>query len=193
MADLGTVSILVDVRGQPIVKDLAKDLNNVATAEKQVSAATQKVMADFKRMQAITAMLKKTTDDTSNSFQRFSATELQQATQRMRGFESSLANTRRGMGQMGMATQQVGYQVGDFLVQIQSGTSAFVAFGQQATQLVGILPAFSKQLGMSVGSLIGISSVLGIAIPLATAFGAAWMRTSEEVKEGADKQKQAYD
>lgn len=193
MADLGTVSILVDVRGQPIVKDLAKDLNNVATAEKQVSAATQKVMADFKRMQAITAMLKKTTDDTSNSFQRFSATELQQATQRMRGFESSLANTRRGMGQMGMATQQVGYQVGDFLVQIQSGTSAFVAFGQQATQLVGILPAFSKQLGMSVGSLIGISSVLGIAIPLATAFGAAWMRTSSEVKEGADKQKQAYD
>jgi hypothetical protein len=111
----------------------------------------------------------------------------------MQGFESSLANTRRGMGQMGMATQQVGYQVGDFLVQVQGGTNWMVAFGQQATQLVGILPAFSRVLGVSVGSLIGISSVLGIAIPLATAFGAAWMRTSEGVKEGADKQKQAYD
>ncbi len=193
MADLGTISILVDVRGQPIVKELATDLSNVAKEEVKVSAATQRVMADFKRMQQITAMLKKDTDAASASFQRFSARELQQASQRMQGFESALANTRRGMGQMGMATQQVGYQVGDFLVQIQSGTSAFVAFGQQATQLVGILPAFSKQLGMSVGSLIGISSVLGIAIPLATAFGAAWMRTSEGVKEGADKQKQAYD
>lgn len=196
MADLGTVSILVDVRGQPIVKDLAKDLNNVATAEKQVSAATQKVMADFKRMQAITAMLKKTTDDTSNSFQRFSAKELQQTTQRLRGFESSLANTRRGMGQMGMATQQVGYQVGDFLVQVQSGTNFMVAFGQQATQLVGILPAFSKQLGMSVGSLIGISSGLGIAIPLLTAIGAVFMRTGEQADQGAkgvDKYKEAIE
>ena len=196
MADLGTVSILVDVRGQPIVKDLAKDLNNVAAAEKQVSAATQKVMADFKRMQAITAMLKKTTDDTSNSFKRLSVQELQQASQNMQGFERALANTRRGMGQFGMATQQVGYQVGDFLVQVQSGTNAFVAFGQQATQLVGILPAFSRQLGLSVGTLIGISSGLGIAIPLITAIGAAFMRTGQEAEDsakGVDTYKKALD
>ena len=191
MADLGTISILVDVRGQPIVKELATNLSNVAKEEVKVSAATQRVMADFKRMQQITAMLKKDTDAASASFQRFSAKELQQASQRMQGFESSLANTRRGMGQMGMATQQVGYQVGDFLVQIQSGTNFMVAFGQQATQLVGILPAFSKQLGMSVGSLIGISSVLGIVIPLATAIGAAFMRTGEDAS-GASEGLDAY-
>ena len=196
MADLGTISILIDVRGQPIVKELATDLSNVAKEEVKVSAATQRVMADFKRMQQITAMLKKDTDAAAASFQRFSAKELQQASQRMQGFESSLANTRRGMGQMGMATQQVGYQVGDFLVQIQSGTSAFVAFGQQATQLVGILPAFSGVLGMSVGSLIALSSGLGIAIPLLTAIGAVFMRTSEEsntATQAVDKQKQAYE
>jgi hypothetical protein len=196
MSDLGTVSILVDVRGQPVVRELAKDLNNVAAAEAKVSAATQKVMADYRRTRDIMAMLKKTTDDTSASFQRFSAKDLQQASQRMQGFESALANTRRGMGQMGMATQQIGYQVGDFLVQIQSGTNFMVAFGQQATQLVGILPAFSKQLGMSVGSLIGISSVLGIAIPLLTAIGAVFMRTGEASAEATreiDAQKQAYD
>jgi hypothetical protein len=196
MADLGTISILVDVRGQPIVKELATDLSNVAKEEVKVSVATQRVMADFKRMQQITAMLKKDTDAASASFQRFSAKELQQASQRMQGFESSLANTRRGMGQMGMATQQVGYQVGDFLVQIQSGTSAFVAFGQQATQLVGILPAFSGVLGMSVGSLIALSSGLGIAIPLLTAIGAVFMRTSEESEvatQSVNKQKEAYD
>jgi hypothetical protein len=196
MSDLGTVSILVDVRGQPVVRELAKDLNNVAVAEAKVSAATQKVMADYRRTRDVMSMLKKTTDDTSASFQRFSVRDLQQASQRMQGFESALANTRRGMGQMGMATQQIGYQVGDFLVQVQSGTNFMVAFGQQATQLVGILPAFSKQLGMSVGSLIGISSVLGIAIPLLTAIGAVFMRTGEASAEATreiDAQKQAYD
>ena len=186
MADLGTVSILVDVRGQPIVRELAKDLNNVAVAEKKVSDATQKVMADLQRTRDIMANVKRATDDTSASFQRFSAKELQQASQRMDGFETALANTRRGMGQMGMATQQVGYQVGDFLVQVQSGTNFMVAFGQQATQLVGILPAFSRQLGMSVGTLIGISSVLGIVIPLVTAIGAAFMRTSSEADSSSE-------
>lgn len=196
MADLGTVSILVDVRGQPIVRELATDLNNVAVAENKVSAATQKVMADLQRTRDIMANLKKTTDDTSASFQRFSARELQQAGQRMQGFETALANTRRGMGQMGMATQQVGYQVGDFLVQIQSGTNPLVAFGQQATQLVGILPAFSGVLGMSVGSLIALSTGLGIAIPLLTAIGAVFMRTGEASAEATrqiDAQKEAYD
>lgn len=184
MSDLGTVSILVDVRGQPVVKELATDLNNVAAAETKVSAATQKVMEDFRRTREIMANVKRATDDTSASFQRFSAKELQQASQRMNGFESALANTRRGMGQMGMATQQIGYQVGDFLVQVQSGTNWMVAFGQQATQLVGILPSFAGSLGMSVGSVIALSSGLGIAIPLVTALGAYFMRTSEEVNQG---------
>ena len=196
MSDLGTVSILVDVRGQPVVRELAKDLNNVAAAEAKVSAATQKVMADYRRTRDVMAMLKKTTDDTSASFQRFSVRDLQQASKQMRGFEAALANTRRGMGQMGMATQQLGYQVGDFFVQIQSGTNFMVAFGQQATQLVGILPAFSKQLGMSVGSLIGISSFLGIAIPIITAIGAAFMRTGEDASnasEGLDAYQKALE
>jgi hypothetical protein len=184
--DLGTIGILVDVRGQPIIKELATDLSNVAKEEARVSAATQKVMADFKRTRDIMAMLKKSTDDTSVAFQRFSVTQLQQTSQQVRKFESAIANTRRGMGEMGMATQQLGYQVGDFFVQIQSGTNAFVAFGQQATQLVGILPAFAKQLGVSVSSLIAVSSVLGIVIPIVTAIGAAFMRTGENANSGSE-------
>ena len=84
--------------------------------------------------------------------------------------------SQRGMNAMGMAVQQTGYQVGDFLVQIQSGTNAFVAFGQQATQLVGILPMFNP-------ALVGLSAGLGIAIPLVTALGAAFMRTKDEAKD----------
>jgi hypothetical protein len=93
--------------------------------------------------------------------------------------EQAAANQFAGrrMNAMGMATQQVGYQVGDFLVQVQSGTNAFVAFGQQATQLVGILPLMADSLNVSTGRMILISSVLGILIPLMTAFGAALART----------------
>ena len=186
MADLGTVNIVIDIHGQPLVKELARDFDAVTISEKKVSSATQKVMADFQRMKSIMQTLKTEADGTSNSFQRFSAQHLQQTSQRMQGFESVLANTQRSMGKMGMATQQVGYQVGDFLVQIQSGTNWMVAFGQQATQLVGILPSFAGKLGMSVSSLIGISTGLGIAIPLLTAIGAYFMRTGKDAKDGAD-------
>lgn len=104
----------------------------------------------------------------------------------MENIDRQLANNRaaavgnvRGMNAMGVAIQQTGYQVGDFLVQIQSGTNAFVAFGQQATQLVGVLPMFNP-------ALVGISAALGIIIPLATAFGAAWMRTRDAANSISD-------
>jgi len=97
--------------------------------------------------------------------------------------DSSQRGTRH-MSRAGVAMQQTGYQVGDFLVQIQGGTNPMVAFGQQATQLVGVLymlPAATLAgsvgimgLTISVGLLI---ASLGIIIPLATALGAAWMRT----------------
>jgi hypothetical protein len=91
----------------------------------------------------------------------------------------------RKMSSTGMAMQQVGYQAGDFLVQVQGGTNAMVAFGQQATQLVGILPMFSSFMGLSGTKLIALSAGLGIAIPLFTAVGAAFMRTRDKAKESA--------
>jgi len=54
----------------------------------------------------------------------------------------------------GMISQQVGYQVGDFFVQIQGGTNKFVAFGQQATQLAGLLPGLA-------GAIVGVSISVG--------------------------------
>ena len=86
---------------------------------------------------------------------------------------------------MGVATQQLGYQVSDFIVQIQSGTNGFVAFGQQASQLVGVLPLVATQLGITATAAIGLSASLGIIIPLVTAFGAYWMRSNEALDKTA--------
>jgi hypothetical protein len=54
-----------------------------------------------------------------------------------------LVQAKNKMSKFGMVSQQVGYQVGDFFVQVQSGQSALVAFGQQGTQLAGLLPGIS--------------------------------------------------
>jgi hypothetical protein len=109
----------------------------------------------------------------------------------MNRFEQNLQQTAGGLNNFGVVTQQVGYQVGDFLVQVQSGTNWMVAFGQQATQLVGFLPMLSGSLGVSAAALVGISAGLGIAIPLVTAIGAAWMRSSEQVKKSASEQEES--
>lgn len=93
-------------------------------------------------------------------------------------------------GRFGFAAQQAGYQVGDFFVQIQSGTNPLVAFGQQATQLAGLLTLSLNPAVMAWGV------ALSIAVPLLTAIGAAWMRSNVDGKESnkiLEEQTQQYD
>lgn len=85
----------------------------------------------------------------------------------------------RNASKAGVLVQQSGYQIGDFIVQVQSGTNAFVAFGQQATQVAGTLTLLG-------GKWLIIGSALAIVIPLLTAIGAAFMRTRQEAEESAD-------
>jgi hypothetical protein len=85
----------------------------------------------------------------------------------------------RNVNRTGVLTQQAGYQIGDFIVQVQSGTNAFVAFGQQATQVAGTLTLLG-------GKWIGIGTALGIAIPLLTAVGAGLMRTRKDSEEAGE-------
>ena len=72
----------------------------------------------------------------------------------LRQYNTRLNMAKNRTNRFGMVSQQVGYQVGDFFVQVQSGTSALVAFGQQGTQLAGLLPGIS-------GAIIGIGLAIG--------------------------------
>ena len=63
----------------------------------------------------------------------------------------------KSTNRFGMYAQQVGYQVGDFAVQVQSGTNALVAFGQQGTQLAGLLPGV-------YGAILGIGLSVTTAV-----------------------------
>jgi hypothetical protein len=93
---------------------------------------------------------------------------------------AGVANGAR-MRATGLVMQQTGYQVGDFLVQVQGGTNAMVAFGQQATQLAGLLTVLGRSTAM-----VAAGAALSILIPLATALGGAWLRTRRETDDAAD-------
>ncbi len=55
-----------------------------------------------------------------------------------------------------MGIQQAGFQVGDFAAQVQNGTSAMVALGQQGPQLLGIFGA--------LGAIAGAGLAIGTAL-----------------------------
>ncbi|HFW2980008.1 TPA: phage tail protein [Salmonella enterica subsp. enterica serovar Birkenhead] len=75
--------------------------------------------------------------------------------------------------------QQAGYQIQDFIVQVQGGQSALVAFSQQGSQLAG---AFGPG-GAVVGALIALGSVL--VGTLSTALGST-KDEMEQLKSAAE-------
>ncbi|EOV9592569.1 phage tail protein [Cronobacter sakazakii] len=79
--------------------------------------------------------------------------------------------------------QQAGYQIQDFIVQVQGGQSALVAFSQQGSQLAG---AFGPG-GAVVGAFIALASVLtGV---LMTAMGSAGNEMEKLEKAATDLNK----
>lgn len=99
--------------------------------------------------------------------------------------QAQMAATKSS-NRMGVVTQQVGYQVSDFAVQVQSGTNVAVAFSQQASQLVGVLPLVAGSLGLTTKAAIALSAGLGIAIPLISSAAMVFMNMRKEADDAAD-------
>jgi len=91
-------------------------------------------------------------------------TSIKRATASQQRFENT---SRKGMRRMEILAQQAGYQIGDLAVQIQSGTNAAVAFGQQGSQLLG----FFGPAGAIAGA--GLAIATGLIAPFLNARDAA--------------------
>jgi hypothetical protein len=100
----------------------------------------------------------------------------------------------KGTNNLGVMMQQTGYQVGDFAVQVQGGTNIAVAFGQQATQLVGALyllpaPLLAAKVGI-LGLSISVTALIAsfsIILPIVTGVVAYFMRTAEASRNAKEK------
>lgn len=77
-----------------------------------------------------------------------------------RGSASAAAGAGAAAGRAGHVAQQAGYQFADMAVQIQGGVNPMVAFGQQASQLIGIFgPA-----GAVAGAVVAIGAAVATSL-----------------------------
>ncbi|STW54094.1 phage tail length tape-measure protein 1 [Klebsiella pneumoniae] len=81
------------------------------------------------------------------------------------------------------SVQQAGYQVQDFIIQVQGGQSALVAFAQQGSQLAGAFGAG----GAVVGAVIALSSVVAGALITSLNGGKNAMDSLKDAAETMDK------
>lgn len=109
--------------------------------------------------------------DTASLIARVKTEGVAQAEDQLDGFAAAAGKADTAAGKLGDTTQkqtpklkgfgtgaqQIGYQVQDMVVQIQGGTSAFVAIGQQGSQLAG---AFGPG-GAVIGAVIALSAAIG--------------------------------
>lgn len=196
MADLIELDVVVRQKGLKesltTVERLERQLTNAAKAVEQNRISQDrynKILLSAKRQyEALGVSSQKATGQVRRfaDAQRQAAKDITLATVAIKGNVQAQMAATKGSNQFGVVTQQAGYQVSDFIVQVQSGTNAFVAFGQQASQLVGVLPLIASPLGLTAGAAVALSAGLGIAIPLVTAIGAAFTRSAKDAKEAAD-------
>lgn len=166
---------------QVFVRELEKEERAAAKAKtnyERLRATFDSSYAARMRLRQASQTLRAAVDAEIISVQE-AATMLRQYNAAANSAGVAVTDLARRMNRKGVITQQAGYQLGDFIVQVQSGTNWMVAFGQQATQVAGTLTLLG-------GKWILIGSVLGVAIPLITAVGAAFMRTRNQAEEATE-------
>ena len=106
--------------------------------------------------------------------------QMERAGHTVNQFGQVMSTSERGFAKFARGgMQQLGYQLGDFAVQVQGGTSMLVAFGQQGAQLAGIFGA----TGAVVGAVIAIVSSLANAYFQARGEGKNLSETTNDMNE----------
>ena len=104
-------------------------------------------------------------------------------TGRLYDMKTGVENGAKGNGKWKSSMQAAGYQVQDFIIQVQGGQSALVAFAQQGSQLAG---AFGPG-GAVVGAVIALSSVIAGVLITSLNGGKNAMDALKDATEAMDK------
>lgn len=104
-------------------------------------------------------------------------------TGRLYDMKTSVDIGTKSHGKWKSGMQQAGYQVQDFIVQVQGGQSALVAFSQQGSQLAG---AFGPG-GAVVGAIIALSTVVAGTLVASLSNGKSAVDSLKDAIETTDK------
>ncbi|MGK3496967.1 tail protein (tape measure) [Citrobacter youngae] len=104
-------------------------------------------------------------------------------TGRLYDMKTSVDTGTKSHGKWKSGMQQAGYQVQDFIVQVQGGQSALVAFSQQGSQLAG---AFGPG-GAVVGAIIALSTVVAGTLVASLSNGKSAVDSLKDAIETTDK------
>jgi hypothetical protein len=157
----------------------AADLEKQAQALHRLKMSTDASYASTNKLQAAKKILKREVRENGMAVEQY-VEAMRKVVQANNASSASAQLLGKRTSRFGVLAQQTGYQVGDFAVQVQSGQNVMVAFGQQATQLVGTLSMLAKTTKM-----ITVFAGLGIAIPILTGIAAAFFRTREAADESS--------
>lgn len=150
----GEIEVGLKVTGQ-------QDLKNVRLEALKLQAATGLAAAKNKRL--------------ADTFDKELGPALRDVNRKMKQNMVLQQQSQKGNRRLALLTQQAGYQFGDLAVQIQGGTNAAVAFGQQMSQLAGFFgPA---------------GAIFGLGIALSTAIIAPLIRAREAANEFVEELK----
>lgn len=165
----------VEKSGEAMVRQLTRQIETfgkTASEIRDMRAELRAVEADSRGMTELATRLRTANDEIRR---------LEQGTGRLPG----PSNAARA------ATQNLGFQIQDFAVQIVGGTSAMRAFAMQAPQAAGALGGFEGKLG-NVGKFLngpwGIAITLGIT--LLAGFADKVIGTGNAIDDAVDKLKE---
>ncbi|SBL54774.1 MULTISPECIES: phage tail tape measure protein [Klebsiella] len=109
--------------------------------------------------------------------------KIAELTGRLYDMKTGVDTGAKSHGSWKNSMQQAGYQVQDFIIQVQGGQSALVAFAQQGSQLAGAFGAG----GAVVGAVIALSSVVAGALITSLNGGKNAIDSLKDAAETMDK------
>lgn len=121
------------------LRDVERAMGKGLITEKQYNAETKRLTQSMDRLKTVAK-------GSSKDF---------------RAFEKTVYGSGKAMRQKEIAMQQAGYQLQDFIVQVQAGTNPLIAFSQQGSQLAGFFAGpWGAAIGLGIAALGGLGTAL---------------------------------
>ncbi|MCS2167533.1 phage tail tape measure protein [Scandinavium manionii] len=130
--------------------------DNVGSIVFEVGLETTAMLSGGKQVNKVLSEIEASLDASINNFKKMD-TQVSATAQ-------AVSQSTRSFGGLQNAMRQGGYQIQDFVVQVQGGQSALVALSQQGSQLLGVFGAGGAVAGalLTIGTVIVGSLIAGM-------------------------------